>query len=64
MGTTRELTRLEIDKYSCFISNTKKIKRFMTWHAVDSQSTHIQPIYHGGPKVLVEVPNAPDWAAC
>ena len=43
----------------------QKIKRFMTWHAVDSQSTaHVQPIYHGGVKVLLEVPNAPDWAAC
>lgn len=30
----------------------------MTWHAVDSESTtHVQPIYHGGVKVLVEVPN-------
>jgi len=30
----------------------------MTWHAVDNQSTHVKPIYHGGPKlkVLVEVP--------
>jgi hypothetical protein len=36
----------------------------MTWHVVDSQSTHVKPIYHGGLKVLVEVPNAPDWAAC
>jgi hypothetical protein len=24
--------------------STKKIKRFMTWHVVDSQSTHVQPI--------------------
>ena len=46
----------------------QKIKRFMTWHAVDSQSTHVEPIY---PELqllfkmsLVEVPFAPDWAAC
>jgi hypothetical protein len=42
----------------------QKIKRFMTWHAVDSQSTHVEPIY---PKLqllsailLSEVPFAPD----
>ena len=34
----------------------------MIWHAVDSQSTtHVQPIYHGGLMLLLEVPNAPDW---
>jgi hypothetical protein len=36
----------------------------MTWHAVDSQSTHVEPIYHGGLKVLLELPNAPDWPIC
>jgi hypothetical protein len=42
-------------------------KRFMTWHAVDSQSTHERSIY---PELqllsaisLSEVPFAPDWAA-
>jgi hypothetical protein len=39
----------------------------MTWHAVNNQSTHVEPIY---PELqllsatsLSEVPFTPDWAA-
>jgi hypothetical protein len=42
----------------------QKIKRFMTWHVVDSQSTHVEPIYPMSMVTFeVEVPKAPDWAA-